>query len=380
MSRRLRVLCVTPTGPAGRGGIDRLYSYLRVGGAPCWNGIDLRFVASRGRIEGALWPLAFPLHVAAIAWLLVRFRPDIVHINFANRGSGWRKYAILRLAKLAGARVAAHLHDSVPEESIRDRTLEGRLFLAICQRVDRLIVLGRATADRVARHGVRPERIRVLLNGSPDFAGQVVLPKRRAPGAPVEILLAGRVGQRKGADILIESLAHLARRGITGWRCTVAGDGDVETYAALARDRGLGDRIRFTGWLGSEAVQALMVEADIVVLPSMTEALPLSLIEGACAGTALLATDVSNTPEIVLDGVNGQLLPREPAAFADAIADLIADVDGLAAMQLASRRHFLDGFTIAAFEAGLCQIYTDLAADAGTRTAPSTQLMLGDRA
>lgn len=380
MSRRIRVLCVTPTGPEGRGGIDRLYSYLRTGEAPCWAGIDLRFAASRGPIEGALWPLAFPLHLAGIAWMLVRFRPDIVHINFANRGSAWRKYAILHLAKLFRARVAAHLHDSVPEESIRARNLEGRLFLAICRGVDRLIVLGRPTAERVASHGVAADRIRVLLNGTPDFASGLALPKRRPPGAPVEILLAGRVGPRKGAGVLVEALTLLAQRGVAGWRCTIAGDGEIEPFAALARNGGVDDRIRFTGWLGSDAVHALMREADIVVLPSLTEALPLSLIEGACGGAALLATPVSNTSEIVRDGVNGQLLPRDPKVFADAIAALIADRGRLGAMQAASRRHFLDAFTIGAFETELCRIYTDLAGGTGTRTAPTAQLVLGDHA
>ncbi|MDR7037939.1 glycosyltransferase involved in cell wall biosynthesis [Methylobacterium sp. BE186] len=376
----LRVLCVTPTGPDGRGGIDRLYSYLRIGEAPCWSGIDLRFVASRGPVEGALWPLAFPRHLAGIAWRLARFRPHIVHLNFANRGSAWRKVVILHLAKLFGARVAAHLHDAVPEAGIRSGSVEGRLFLAICRGADRLLVLGRPTADLVARHGVAPERIRVLLNGTPDFADAAPLPKGGAAGGPVEILLAGRLGPRKGAAILIEALALLAARGVDGWHCTIAGDGDVETYASLARERGLEDRIRFTGWLDSPAVHDLMRRADIVALPSLVEALPLSLIEGACAGAALLATDISNTSEIVVDGVNGHLLPRDPAAFADAIAGCLSDRARLGRLQVAARRHFLDAFTIEAFETDLCRIYTDLAGRAGTRGAASAELAVGERA
>lgn len=361
---RLRVLCVTPSGIEGRGGIDRLYLYLRAGnGATVMNGIDLRFGAARGGASGALWPLSFPGRLLALARQMRAFRPQIVHINFANRGSALRKYAVLRLARHYGARVVVHLHDSLPETSLRQGGAAGRLFLAICQGADRVVALGHASAEAMARHGIARETIRVVLNGIPDFAADRPLPK---PGREtVSILLAGRVGAHKGVNVLVDALAILAARNLAGWRCIVAGDGEVEAFVAEAARKGIADRIRFTGWLEAEAVHDLMRDAEIVVLPSIAEALPLSLAEGACAGAALVATPVGNVAEIVRNGENGFLVSRQADAFADAIGHLIANRDALARMQVASRRHYLERLTLDAFAEALATIYRDLAVASG---------------
>lgn len=369
MSERIRVLCVTPSGLAGRGGIDRLYLYLRTAGtADALTGIDLRFGAARGAAPGPLWPLAFPARLLALAAQMRAFRPDIVHINFANRGSAVRKLAVLHLAERFGARTIVHLHDSLPEGSLARRGRAGRLFLSICSRADRVVVLGRAAAEAVARHGVPTAKVRVLLNGIPDFAGDLTLPKPARE--PVPLLLAGKVGDHKGVGVLIDALAILRDRGIHGWRCTIAGDGTIDVFRAKAEQAGLADRIHFTGWVGADAVHALMREAAIVVLPSRAEALPLSLAEGACAGAALVSTPVGNVAEIVRDGETGRLVEREPQALADALAALLTDRTGLGRMQVAARRRYREALTIDAFAAGLRALYAELTPGAGVTVVP----------
>jgi len=363
----VRVLCVTPSGLAGRGGIDRLYYYLRRAGlAALLPGIDLRFVAARGGAPGALWLLVFPLRLAAVALELLRVRPQVVHVNFAMRGSGLRKMAVLQLARASGAKTVVHLHDSLPIASLERGGVEGRLFRAICGRADCVIALGRPSAEAMARHGVSPDKIRVVLNGIPDFADGLSLPKPKRH--VVTLLLAGRVGAHKGVGILLDALASLARRGIGGWRCVVAGDGEVEAYRARAAALGLADRVAFTGWLDADATHALMRDADIVVLPSRAEALPLSLAEGACAGAALVATPVGNVAEIVRESDNGRLVPRDPEAWSEALAKLLARRDELARMQLASRRHYREALTIERFAAQLGAIYAELAEEGCARS------------
>ena len=104
MMSPLRVLCVTPFGPSGKGGIDRLYLYLRDlverYGMP---DVDLRFARARGSAAGNAWMASFPLILGEFAWTLARLRPHVVHINFATGGSLPRKFAILKLARLFGA-------------------------------------------------------------------------------------------------------------------------------------------------------------------------------------------------------------------------------------------------------------------------------------
>jgi glycosyltransferase involved in cell wall biosynthesis len=362
----LRVLCVTPSGVEGRGGIDRLYYYLRSADLTgSMAGIDLRFGAARGNLPGALWPLAFPRHLLALARQMRAFRPQIVHINFANRSSLWRKYAVLRMAEWSGAATVIHLHDVIPHEAVIRNRLEGRLFRSICRHADRVVALGDAGAEGFRQIGVPADKLRILLNGIPEFAAGIVLPKPVGPG--VAILKAGHVGERKGTDVLIEALALLSGRlpASASWSCVVAGNGEVERYRALAAARGLATRVRFTGWAEADAVHALMRAADIVVLPSRSEALPLSLIEGACAGAALVAAPVGNVAEVVRDGENGFIVARDPAALAETLADLIRNHEVRGRMQSASRRIYEERLTLSAFAQNLRAIYIDLAASRG---------------
>jgi hypothetical protein len=105
MTRPIRVLCVTPYGVDGRGGIDRLYRYLReLHDTDMLAGIELRYFAARGDAPGLLWMITFPWRVALFFVRIMRWPPDVVHFNFASGGSVFRKYVLLRIAKLFGAK------------------------------------------------------------------------------------------------------------------------------------------------------------------------------------------------------------------------------------------------------------------------------------
>nr|WP_249123732.1 MULTISPECIES: glycosyltransferase family 4 protein [unclassified Bradyrhizobium] len=356
----LRVLCVTPFGPSGRGGIDRLYFYLR-GHVETHGmaGIDLRFAQSRGGASGNGWIATFPLILARFAGQLARFRPDIVHINFATGGSLPRKYSILKLARAFGARIVVHFHGQFIEDKVAARTPAGRLFKAIATGADIVIALGQAHADGFRRIGVDADRIVIVPNGIPDFAGEGVLEQKS--GQPLHILFSGLLTENKGMQVLIPALARLGQT-VTDWHCVAAGNGEVATFSAMADQAGLRGQMTFTGWIEADDMHRYMREADIVVLPSRTEALPLSLIEGACAGAALVATDVGNVRSIVEDGVNGALVRREPDAIAAALAMLATNRARLKEMQAASRGIYRKRFTVSALADALRAVYLKAAA------------------
>jgi glycosyltransferase involved in cell wall biosynthesis len=356
----LRVLCVTPFGIDGRGGIDRLYYYLRQYRKPqALAGIELRYFAARGGAPGALWTVTFPWRVVLFVAQTLVWRPDVVHLNFATGGSVLRKYVLLRIAKLIGAATIVHFHGQFAAEHLAARSSWRRHFFKLCRHADRIVVLGtfyrRAFIELV---GVAPQKLVVVPNGIPDFAADLPTPKPARTA--VELAFLGEVGERKGTDILIEALALLAAR-TEAWRCVVAGNGEVAHFRSLAQARGLAERVRFTGWIDAEAVHRLARDCDIVVLPSRSDALPLTLLEGACAGAALVATPVGEIPDIVHDAVNGRLIAADPAALAAALERLIERRDELAAMQAASRRIYDERFRMRTFAAALRTLYLDVA-------------------
>lgn len=357
---RTRVIIVTPVGPEGMGGIDRLYYYMRehmsVAGDAA---LDIRYVAARGAGGGVKWVLLFPFRLIGFLWTLLTFQPDVVHINHSTHGSALRKWAFASLAKLMGKTVTTHFHGLVAPEDYARKPFWLALFRSLCAKSDRIVILGDFFAqDFSRRFGIGPEKLVVIPNGIPDFAADLAIPK--AVAKDVTILFAGEVGPRKGAGLLLEALAIL-RRQPRSWRCVIAGNGDIPEYRSMAQMLGLKDRVSFTGWVGSEQVHALMRTADIVVLPSRIEALPLSLIEGACAGAALVASNAGASAEVAVDGRNGLIVPLQSEAIADALGRLLADPASLAKMQAESRKLFGERFRIEKFEASLAAFLRSMA-------------------
>jgi glycosyltransferase involved in cell wall biosynthesis len=237
-------------------------------------------------------------------------------------------------------------------------------LVPLCRHASRVVVLGetyrRAFIEIV---GVPPQKMMVVPNGIPDFTTNIALPKPR--GATVNLVFLGEVGLRKGADVLIEALALLAQR-TRAWTCTVAGNGEVARFKSMADALGVAGMVKFTGWIDAEEVHRLARESDIVVLPSRSEALPLTLLEGACAGAALVATPVGEIPDVVRDGVNGVLVGADSRKIAAALERLITQRDILARMQLESRKIYREKFCLDAFAAALRAIYLGLRAETAT--------------
>lgn len=357
----VKVLCVTPVGQQGMGGIDRLYYYMREHMRASGSRIDLRFFAARGEGGGLKWVLMFPLRVIAFAYMLVRFAPDVVHINHSTHGSAFRKWVLASIAHLFGKTVTTHFHGLVAAEDYAKGPTWLGWFRALCAKSDKIVILGDFFAEDLRkRFNVDPDKLIVIPNGIPDFAADLAVPKPM--GDVPTLLFAGEVGPRKGAGLLLEALANLKQKA-PAFRCIIAGNGDIPEYRSMAGMLGLGDRVIFTGWVGPDEVHGYMREADIVILPSRIEALPLSLIEGACAGAALVASNAGASGEVAVDGRNGIIVPLSSESIADALAHLLTHPAVLEKMKAESRKLFVERFRIDQFETSLTALFITMADD-----------------
>jgi glycosyltransferase involved in cell wall biosynthesis len=114
----------------------------------------------------------------------------------------------------------------------------------------------------------------------------------------------------------------------------IAGDGEQRArLEALPRRAD----VRFLGWRGD--VGTILAAADVVVVTSDNEGMPVTLIEAAMISRACVTTDVGSAGEVVLDGVTGRVVARDANAVADAILALLADPATRAAMGAAARAH-----------------------------------------
>jgi glycosyltransferase involved in cell wall biosynthesis len=115
-------------------------------------------------------------------------------------------------------------------------------------------------------------------------------------------------------------------------------------------------------------VRTVWAQSHIAVLPSRREGLPKSLLEAAACGRAMIATDVPGCRQVVRPGTNGLLVPADdPAALADAIAQLMRGPERRALYGRNARKIAVDEFSEAHVAAAIVALYAQLAAASGGR-------------
>jgi glycosyltransferase involved in cell wall biosynthesis len=186
-----------------------------------------------------------------------------------------------------------------------------------------------AAADLV-RIGVAPRKV------LPYELPTLVSPAERAPKvAPADpdaarLVFVGSLVPTKGVGDVIEAVGLARARGLRV-RATVVGTGDDATFRRLARDRGVEDRVEFTGRVTHDRVLALMNEGDVVVVPShhaYPEGMPFTIYEGLASRTPVVISDHPMFAGRVVHRRSGMIFPAgNPAALLDAALELAGDVE-----------------------------------------------------
>jgi glycosyltransferase involved in cell wall biosynthesis len=157
------------------------------------------------------------------------------------------------------------------------------------------------------------------------------------------LVVIGRLEPQKGHRVLLEALPPI-RREFPGVRVVFVGEGGLRTELEQhVAGSGLADVVRFVGQQ-SNVVDWLAL-ADVTVLPSFYEGLPLAAIEALAAGRPMVATAVDGTPEVVVDGATGLTVPPgDPTQLARAICRLLGDPSLGEKLALAGRDWVLERF------------------------------------
>ncbi len=152
---------------------------------------------------------------------------------------------------------------------------------------------------------------------------------------PIRLVFVGRFSPQKNLPFLLEVLAKLRD---LDWRLDLVGDGPLRgELEELARGGDLGARIHFHGWVNPEEATAIMRHSDLVVMPSLSEGLPLVGLQALGLGLALATSDHKSFHEIVDDGQNGFTCPvHDPDIFARRLREVLASPQMLLAMKRAS--------------------------------------------
>lgn len=207
-------------------------------------------------------------------------------------------------------------------------------------------------ADPAAVHVVAPGVDLDLFTpgdpGAPDHPAQARAAARRGTGLPADehvVLFAGRIQPLKAPDVLVRALAELRSRGLPVPLLVVlggasGGQGAVDDLRALAASLGVADRVRLRPPVPRAQLARWYRAADVVAVPSRSESFGLVAAEAQACGTPVVAASVGGLRTVVVDGVTGVLVRgHDPASWARALADLLADPARRALLGAGARRH-----------------------------------------
>lgn len=144
----------------------------------------------------------------------------------------------------------------------------------------------------------------------------------------LKLVCTGRMVAAKGHRILLEALALLSAEGIA-FTCTLIGDGPERKFLeSLASKMGIADRIRFLGAMAHQPTLAEVAQADVFVLASFAEGLPVALMEAMALGVPCVSTTIAAIPELIENRRNGMLVPpANSEALYLALKELAGDAE-----------------------------------------------------
>jgi glycosyltransferase involved in cell wall biosynthesis len=292
----------------------------------------------------------------AFASIIRGVRPKVVHLHLCWPLACQYPLVAARLARVPAVVATVQLH--VRLQLSRRVFLQQRLLTS---GVDRYVAVSHDMRDRLVADLTWPlSKIDVVHNAA-ELTGigpACVDPDlRRTAGNRALVLTPARLTDQKGLPHLLHAVASLDDVFLA-----VAGDGpDRDELEALAADLGLTERIVFLGH--RRDVPALLAAADVVVLPSLWEGLPLALLEAMASGTPVISTRVGGIPELIVSGCNGLLVePGDSAALAAAIRELLDDRDLAGRFARRAAADVADRFSASAMADKVMTIYDELTA------------------
>lgn len=307
--------------------------------------------------------------ILRLARLIRQERPTILHTHTAKAGAVGRIAALL--AGSARPPIIVHtFHGHVlrgyfnPLTTFAFRLLErwlARLTTA-------LVAVSPEVRDDLVRLHVAPAskftviRLGIELDERTDAADDVRAETRRQLGIGRDAFIVGWVGRMtavKRTDDVMRALHGLVDRGVDAYLCLVGDGPDRDHLERYAHELGVVKRCLFVGY--QEDVARFYSAIDALLLPSVSEGTPVSVIEALAAQRPAVATRVGGIPDVIRDGVDGFLVEVGDAeALSDRLAELAGDPERRARMGADGRERVLGRYAVERLVDDIDRLYRSL--------------------
>lgn len=250
--------------------------------------------------------LVFSRAASQLALLLFRGKVDLVHIHLSDGGSLLRKALIASIVRWFRKPVIVHAHGAEFHTTYFQlpHRLQ-RLLGIVFRQCSSFIVLSNTWKEfYMSQLGLKEKQMVVLPN--PTKLPLEIPDRSQSP--LVRFVFLGRVGARKGTFDLIKAFSKLSADAQAQAQLLIAGDGDLVQAKELVAQLEISDRVTLLGWIGAQQRETLLSDADVFVLPSYNEGLPMALLEAMGWGLPTIVTPVGGIPEVIQSEQNGLLI------------------------------------------------------------------------
>ena len=260
--------------------------------------------------------LLYSLIATTLKLLLCR-RITIVHIHTASNNSFRRSAMFISLAKFFKRKVVIHIHGGGFKEYYEKNTSFVHKNLLKC---DTIIALTEYWKEFF--EGLGFENVIVV----PNIVDSPIIQEKKYHDDKVHILYLGLITKAKGIYDLLEAFSKHNDELKGKVLLHIGGNGETGKLQEIIAQKALSSIVKFEGWVGGKKKIELLNNADIFILPSYTEGLPISILEAMSYKLPVISTPVGGIPEVIEDGKNGILFtPGDKEALYQAIDKLYTD-------------------------------------------------------
>lgn len=279
------------------------------------------------------WATGYPLAIPPFYPMLREFRKhtfDVVHTHtpytIGYVGLRWAESHDLPIVSTYHTLYDRYAHYiPLPRRYVRFKIAKHTNFYY--NAVDHVITPSEAAMKWLQRHSVNTP-VSVVPTGvpSPGFADRAEARQALGAGPEERILLyAGRIAPEKNLAVLFEAVAHAFRQD-RSLRLWLVGDGPFRAEAMeIVRTLGIGDRVRFVGFVPREDVDRYYAAADLFVFASISETQGLVVQEAMSHGLPAIVVAGGGASAAVRTGENGFVVKNEPREFSNHIARVLGD-------------------------------------------------------
>ena len=267
---------------------------------------------------------------------ILKNKIDRIHAHFANNAA-LKAYL---LSKFINVPFSCTGHGSelllYPEPFLKELIINAKPFVTISDYNKRLLT---------GKYNLSSDQIVVNYCGiDTDYFRRTENPRKPDILALTSVTALKPV---KGVSYLIEACQLLKKQDIS-FKCHIIGGGiDYKSIADLIRKFNIKDSVYLLGIKSQNEIRDYLQSSDLFVLPSISEGIPVAVMEAMAMELPVIAPNITGLPEIIEDGINGYLVPpKNPQALAEKIIDLYNNPKEIIAFGKAARKTIEEKFNL----------------------------------